>query len=460
MPWRSVGQPPAVVRARFNRPTCIAKARATSSCIPPQRASSNPNPVPALPLMDSLAPLMQSVAAGSWQGVPPEEVRWSTTHASFGMPRGVRYLNTTKSGHVNAELGVHNAWLPVMRTYTQQDALQVGLWFHYMRGCSDFAWNVGRTLLVRNKCEAAVRVEQRAHNASWASAVVRVNRKLSLAAQRASFHDAMHHFSARKDALNESSIWPEADGRRALDRCARGWTAEAVSNSASAAVLNALFVSNALDYVIAATLAAAAAMARHAAALLDTVQFTNQCASPVCDGNVEIWDVRSLQHVELEPLRALAQRREARLRSMRPGRVEQPRLPSWGLELRTARSAIREDASFASPPIFRRLNGSLCSLSRTWHQCVACARSESEEACFFKCTDLGRRSRDPSQRYVLAQNGSGTYGHHFPTIEDHAFLSSLPLAPFAADVLPLALRWSWAWGVLLGSVPPDPPRVP
>ena len=192
-----------------------------------------------------------------------------------------------------------------------------------------------------------------------------------------------------------------------------------------------------------------------AAALLDTVQFTNQCASPedVCDGNVELWDVRSLQHVELEPLRILAQSREDRLRKQ-GGKVERIRPTGW--DIWKAESAIRGSTSFASPPLFRRLNGSFCSLSQTWHQCVACAGSEAEKACLFGCTD-GRRSRDPMQRYVLVRNGTGMYGNSFPLTEDHGNLSAMPVAPFAGDVLALARRWSYAWGVLLGSVQPDIP---
>ena len=137
------------------------------------------------------------------------------------MPRGIRYLKARR-GHVNSELGLDGVWLPVTRTHTMQDGLQVGLWFHYMRGCSDFALEVGRTLLVRNKCEAAVLIEQRASNVTWASAVAHVHRKLSLAVQHASFGPALYHFiHGRKEPLNESTIWSDSDGQWALDRCAR-----------------------------------------------------------------------------------------------------------------------------------------------------------------------------------------------------------------------------------------------
>ena len=65
------------------------------------------------------------------------------------MPRGVRYLEPAQT--LNPELGQDDTWLPVTHTHTTQAALQVGLWFHYMRGCSDLMWNVGRTLLARKK---------------------------------------------------------------------------------------------------------------------------------------------------------------------------------------------------------------------------------------------------------------------------------------------------------------------
>ena len=447
--------PPMVVRSLHNLPYCIQKPITTNqSCVDPRRAGSVSRLITVQPPQDAFKPFMASLAAGNgWQSVHEHQLTWNATHADFGMPRGIRYLNTP-AGHVNAELGVDHAWLPLTRTHTMQDAMQVGLWFHYTRGCSDFAWNVGRTLLVRNKCEAAVRIEQHVHGVAWSTAVARVHRKIYLAAQRESFSHAVHHFSlGRKATFNRSTIWSEADGLEMLDSCARTGLEEAKRNvSVANAVLHHVLSGNAIDYVVAATLAAANNRTRQApgASLpppfqLDTVQFTNQCAE--CDGNVEVWDVRSLQHVDLAPLQEYARRREWRMLHQNNMRVSEG-------DRHRASTAIRNSSSFASPSLFRRLNGSLCPLSKTWHQCVACAESETEQNCKFGCFDA-RPSRPMEQRWTLIPNPPGFYGGAWPDPADEN-IWHMPVAPYLADVLKLAYRWIWAWGVLIGSVPTDP----
>ena len=73
------------------------------------------------------------------------------------------------------ELGVSNAWLPL--THSSPASLEYienasahgalplwwskinGLWFYFAAGCSDLLWNVSRTLLARNRCHAALRLE-------------------------------------------------------------------------------------------------------------------------------------------------------------------------------------------------------------------------------------------------------------------------------------------------------------
>jgi len=81
--------------------------------------------------------------------------------------------------NVAAELGVDHAWLPV--TWTREIVPPVGTWFYYMPGCSDFAWNVGHTLLVRNRFHAAVVLQQHLHpQDSWQEAVRRVARHIAL----------------------------------------------------------------------------------------------------------------------------------------------------------------------------------------------------------------------------------------------------------------------------------------
>ena len=83
----------------------------------------------------------------------------SYTAAFF--PPGLRYLNDQGCDSPPVELGVDYAWLPVSSTHTVRRPVAGGLWMYYMRGCSDFAWQVGRTMLVRNRCHAAVELERR-----------------------------------------------------------------------------------------------------------------------------------------------------------------------------------------------------------------------------------------------------------------------------------------------------------
>ena len=77
------------------------------------------------------------------------------------MPYGTNWYRNV-SCETASELGVSHAWLPVVHTYdTHQRMGLPGLWLYYARGCSDFLWNVGRTLLALNKFEAGVLLLQR-----------------------------------------------------------------------------------------------------------------------------------------------------------------------------------------------------------------------------------------------------------------------------------------------------------
>ena len=76
-----------------------------------------------------------------------------------------------------AELGVDNAWLPVTHTSQRTFAAGGGTWLYYAAGCSDLLWNVGRTLLVKNRCHAVVALEARL-NRTLHEAAMRVVRRL------------------------------------------------------------------------------------------------------------------------------------------------------------------------------------------------------------------------------------------------------------------------------------------
>ena len=104
------------------------------------------------------------------------------------LPPGIRALSS-RACEPATELGVDYSWLPATSVHTTR--APIGVWLcasagfrtpldppqptvwspharpttctrsDYMRGCSDFAWNVGRTMLVKNRCEAALALQQR-----------------------------------------------------------------------------------------------------------------------------------------------------------------------------------------------------------------------------------------------------------------------------------------------------------
>ena len=149
----------------------------------------------------------------------------------FALPRGIRYVKIRPT--INAELGIQHAWIPVSHTHTMQHPYQVGLWFYYMRGCSDFTWNAGRTVLVRNRCELAVLLERRlaARAITWDQAVLRVVRRLMDGSSKLELRgsDYMRSFEGGHVASAFASVigppgehWNESHVAAALDDCARG----------------------------------------------------------------------------------------------------------------------------------------------------------------------------------------------------------------------------------------------
>ena len=284
------------------------------------------------------------------------------THSSFGMPRGVRYLEPAQT--LNPELGQDDAWLPVTHTHTTQAALQVGLWFHYMRGCSDLMWNVGRTLLARNKCHAAGLLEQRAaRNLPWREAVRRVAQRLMTGINNSRLLHA-----TRLTSVVSSSEWQAftvSNVSRALAACAAGRIAS------EAPLLKATLLSNALDYFMAATMLRSLV---GTSGELDSLQFYNRCVPPMstatsgCDSNVEVWDVRFLQ--QPETLDSIGSRG-----------------PAWRGNATSVFARLGDEPAAALQP---------CTLSDAWHYCVACAGSKLERAC---CTvnDAPRRVAAPRE---------------------------------------------------------------
>lgn len=350
--WLAGAMIPAVRPDRGNYPVCLRKASGSESCIFPRRTKAVSAPVGPLEKL----PGMMSNAMGDWLPISAQDAAWNATSTTFGMPRGVRYL--MRGAHLNEELGHSNAWLPVTHTMTTQHPLQVGLWFHYMRGCSDFAWNTGRTLLARNKCHASILLERRAHpKLPLNEAASRIASRLVAAVADPRFKLAWSPYTA--DQRLHLNVKATAS---MIASCAAGrWDVEG-EDAADRKLAIQVLATNALDYLSGALLAGKLKN------MLDTIQFSNQCdrgreSMPMCDGYVEIWDVRSLQDVG----------------DMSSGRYDWLHAPE--------------------PPADRKapyayLNGSTCALAPGWPQCLACSESESELACSFKCNKAGTFVRE------------------------------------------------------------------
>lgn len=335
----------AVRPDRGNYPVCLRKASGSGSCIPPARAKAVSAAVGSLETL----PSMMVNAVGDWLPITAQDAAWNATSTTFGMPRGVRHL--VRRAHLNEELGRDNAWLPVTHTMTTQHPLQVGLWFHYMRGCSDFAWNSGRTLLARNKCHASIVLERRAFHLPWSEAITSVAHRLVAAAAKPRFKPAWSphgrdHSAVHLNVNTTASM---------IASCAAGrWDVKGEDDADRRLAMKVL-ETNALDYVSGAILAGKLNNT------LDTIQFSNRCekgseSMPMCDGYVEIWDVRSLQ----------------------PG--AQVTGDDW---------VHAPDPPAGRMVPYATLDGSSCALAPGWPQCLACSESESARACAFKCNKAG-----------------------------------------------------------------------
>jgi hypothetical protein len=305
---------------------------------------------------------------------------------------------------VNHELGRSQAQIPVMHTHATQDPVVAGLWFYYGRGCSDFAWATGRTLLVRNKCHAAVLLEQWATNSTWSISSRRVAWRLAEALKRKDFTEGWAPWNFTQDPVSLSVV----EIASALRPCVLG-----KDDLVASALVQQVITSNALDYVSAQTLRRISGTPRE----LDTIQFANQCADPKgqCpfgNGHVEIWDVRVFQR--------------------RSGGG------SYSGSSDTSLSGRRSDTTkHSSELVYSRLDGASCALADGWWHCLACRDSYSEAMCKFECVN------------GVPQRGAGNYSSFHPRILER-------LSPIRRDQpsgpLALASIWSSTWGSLLQCV--------
>lgn len=93
----------------------------------------------------------------------------------FRFPLGNGYFKK-KPCRPAAGLGVDHALLPVTHIGGPKKGPtdSGGLWFYYAPGCSDFLWDVGRTLLARNRVHLAVELERQRGGDDDRAAVGRV----------------------------------------------------------------------------------------------------------------------------------------------------------------------------------------------------------------------------------------------------------------------------------------------
>lgn len=92
---------------------------------------------------------------------------------AFAQPYGLRFVNGNGQSMCTPaeELGKSGLLLPVTHS---RGGNALGLWFYYARGCSDLAWDMGRTLLVNNRYDLALNLEQQLRGGRALEAAERV----------------------------------------------------------------------------------------------------------------------------------------------------------------------------------------------------------------------------------------------------------------------------------------------
>jgi len=288
----------------------------------------------------------------------------------YAAPRRMVYL-LNMSCVPNDELGRDHMWLPVSHTRAPQKA--VGLWLYYMRGCSDLGYNVGRTLAVRNRCHAALEIDQRLHGDGHEASIDRVARYL-LQRMPTYVQRMVNLPFVRAVATRNASL--EALAQLAVQECARGVyqgcirRADDVCNGTCAERLDALGPiagHNAFDFLNAESL-----RKLHSRQALDSIQLLKQPQGGSGKlWTVEIWDVRGLQP---KSQNETAPRGNS-------SRAPEKHAPSLGSQ-------------------FGWLNGSACMPSTSSHSCMACHQSQTRAACSFGCSRAGHLSGQPLPQEV------------------------------------------------------------
>lgn len=284
----------------------------------------------------------------------------------WAFPPGTALLRNV-SCTPNAELGRSHAWLPVTHT---QVGDSIGLFFYYGRGCSDLHWDVGRTLLARNRAHLTVLLTHLAHRAengssTWDAAVVRAAAHLERLAPKfanSSLERARHtrhstharYFHALSGGARSTIELPTllreaARGLFAPRGCSLWAPATSAARCRGACERRARALSYALwedPWLDTANAALLRVLRAASGAVFDTVQLL-QGGFRSLRVHTEIWDVRFLQRTD--------------------GADAPP---------------CDDHACRVPPPHYGWPNGSRCALSAPGPKCWACAGSRLEsEGC-------------------------------------------------------------------------------
>ena len=307
----------------------------------------------------------------------PDDPSWLSSYSLYAAPPPLRYLKNNSCTTPNNELGQSHARLPVSHTKSYSEAAwHMGLWFYYMRGCSDLHLNVGRTLAVRNRCEAAILLEQRASRLTLShdTAIKRVAARL----EKLRFGGNAREYAAVLQRARERLGVPNGSYAWLIRECAAGVYDDSQSECVNAlrdqttnysrvpppvrayALANAA-AHPALDEVSVPPLRKLVGTAKE----LDTIQFIEQPHWNSIVWAVEIWDVRFLQE-----------------QSIRESVFPPGRLPH---DYKLSSALSRAQLSWP--------NGSNCEAGRNFDDCWSCRGSELERAC----TRAARCSRNQTK---------------------------------------------------------------
>ena len=340
------------------------------------------------------------------RGLPYLEINRTRFWRPFAAPPRVVFAVSAMRCTPNPELGQPHVRLPVTHTRTMNRPL--GVWWYYARGCSDLGWDTGRTLAVRNRCHAAVEIDQRVHRDGTRRAIERISHYYLM---------SDYQGQAAETVLPSAyvrSLAPTNDSIRllqlAMHQCVRGvfGTTSAHCNVAAASAedscagtcrervkaLSPLAGVDYLDGYIAVKLRSLAPDDE-----VDSIQLLQQphpgCtrASAHCGyWTTELWDVRTL-------LPSATAKTPVKLPQI-DGLVDAQGVPT--LEKRNL--TVLYDAFFKhhkqghKSGVVGWLNGSACNRGDAAEQCRSCAGSLLEAACGFHCGRAGNFVPNPHLR--------------------------------------------------------------